>query len=35
MDAGVRTTVNTDDHGVMDISLIQECENSTPIWVFR
>ena len=27
MDAGVRTTVNTDDHGVMDISLIQECEN--------
>ena len=29
MDAGVRTTVNTDDHGVMDISLIQECENLT------
>ena len=27
MDAGVRTTVNTDDHGVMDISLIQECEH--------
>ena len=27
MDAGVRTTVNTDDHGVMDISLLQECEN--------
>ena len=29
MDAGVKTTVNTDDHGVMDISLIQECENLT------
>ena len=29
MDAGVRTTVNTDDHGVMDISLIQECEHLT------
>ncbi len=27
MDAGVRTTVNTDDHGVMDISLNQECEH--------
>ena len=27
MDAGVKTTVNTDDHGVMDISLIQECEH--------
>ena len=27
MDAGVRTTVNTDDHGVMDISLVQECEH--------
>ena len=26
MDAGVRTTVNTDDHGVMDITLSQECE---------
>jgi adenosine deaminase len=29
MDAGVKTTVNTDDHGVMDISLIQECQNLT------
>ena len=28
MDAGVKTTVNTDDHRVMD-SLIQECENLT------
>jgi len=29
MDAGVRTTVNTDDPGVMDISLMQECEYLT------
>ena len=29
MDAGVRTTVNTDDHGVMDITLIQECAHLT------
>ena len=29
MDAGVRTTVNTDDPGVMDISLMQECEHLT------
>ena len=29
MDAGVRTTVNTDDHGVMDVSLIQECAHLT------
>ena len=29
MDAGVRTTVNTDDSGVMDISLMQECEHLT------
>ncbi len=27
MDAGVRTTLNTDDPGVMDITLTQECEN--------
>ena len=26
----VRTTVNTDDHGVMDISLIQECAFDDP-----
>ena len=29
MDAGVRTTVNTDDPGVMDSSLMQECEHLT------
>lgn len=29
MDAGVRTTVNTDDPGVMDISLMQDCEHLT------
>lgn len=29
MDAGVRTTVNTDDPGVMDISMMDECKNAT------
>ena len=29
MEVGVRTTLNTDDPGVMDISLIEECENLT------
>ena len=29
MEAGVRTTLNTDDPGVMDISLMDECKNAT------
>ena len=33
MDAGVRTTVNTDDHGVMDISLLKVRELDTHLGV--
>lgn len=29
MEAGVRTTLNTDDPGVMDISMMDECKNAT------
>ena len=28
MDAGVRTTLNTDDPGVMDVSMMDECKNA-------